>query len=209
MTLLDALNRRYAVKRFSDQPLEADRLDTLLEAIRLSPSAFGVQPYRLLLISNPVVRAALVHHSMGQDKVLYSSHLLVFAACRSVDAAMVDERVEQLATQRGEHNEAYAGLAQHVKSYLHDMNTAERAVWAEQQLYLALGNCLTSAAVLEIDCCPMTGIDPEGYDRVLQLEPEGLRTVAVCALGQRHPEDAAAAQSKVRLPAEELIRRWP
>ncbi len=209
MKLLEALNRRYAVKRFSDQPLETDRLDTLLEAIRLSPSAFGVQPYRLLLISNPVVRAALVHHSMGQDKVLYSSHLLVFAVCTSVGAAMVDELVDQLACQRGEPGERYDGLAQHVKSYLNDMNAAEKTVWAEQQLYIALGNCLTSAALLEIDCCPMTGIDPEGYDHVLQLPSEGLRTVAACALGQRHPEDAAAAQRKVRLPIEELIRRWP
>lgn len=209
MKLLNALNRRYAVKRFSDQPLEPEMLDTLLEATRLSPSAFGIQPYRLILVKNPVVRASLVHHSMGQDKVLYSSHLLVFAACTSVDAAMVDELVEQLRVQRGGHKGAYEGLAQHVKSYLNDMNATEKAVWAEHQLYIALGNCLTSAAVLDIDCCPMTGIDTKGYDRVLQLRQEGLRTVAVCALGQRHPEDMAAEQLKVRLPTDELIRRWP
>ncbi len=208
MKLLHALNRRYAVKRFSDQPLDPDRIETLMESIRLSPSAFGVQPYRLILVENPVVRAALVPHSMGQDKVLYSSHLLVFAACTSVDAAMVDGLVEQLSTQRGEPREAYAGLAQHVTSYLNDMNAAEKAVWAEQQLFIALGNCLTSAALLEIDCCPMTGIDPEGYDRVLQLAPDGLRTVAVCTLGVRHPEDVASGQTKVRLPTEEMIRRW-
>ncbi|GAA0784072.1 nitroreductase family protein [Marinobacterium sediminicola] len=209
MKLLSALNRRYAVKRFSDTSLDAERLDTLMEAIRLSPSAFGLQPYRLLLINNPVVRASLVHHSMGQDKVLYSSHLLVFAACRSVDSVMVDELVELLATQRGEKKDAFDSLSQHVKSYLNDMNAAEKAVWAEHQLYIALGNCLTSAALLDIDCCPMTGIDPEGYDRVLQLRPAGLRTVAVCALGLRHPEDTAATQLKVRLPSGELIRRWP
>ncbi|GAA0700319.1 NAD(P)H-dependent oxidoreductase [Marinobacterium maritimum] len=209
MTLLDALNRRYAVKRFTDQILEDDRLDSLMEAVRLSPSAFGVQPYRLILIRNPAVRAALVHHSMGQDKVLYSSHLLVFAACSAVDSSMVDQLVDEMVAQRGGNLETYKGLEQHVKSYLNDMDLAEKAKWADQQLYLALGNCLTSAALLDIDCCPMTGFDPEGYDRVLQLQPEGLRTVAVCALGQRHPEDALAEQAKVRLPAEELIRRWP
>lgn len=209
MTLLDALNRRYAVKRFADKALDPDRLHTLLEAIRLSPSAFGVQPYRLLLIQNPEVRAALVPHSMGQEKVLYSSHLLVFAACTAAGGEMVDEYVGCLSDQRGGGISLYDGLARHVKNYLDGMSAAEIAIWAEQQLYIALGNCLTSAALLEIDCCPMTGIDSAGYDEVLQLSAAGLRTVAVCALGQRHPEDCASKQRKVRLPAHELIRCWP
>lgn len=209
MTLLNALNRRYAVKRFSDHILDPERINTLLEATRLSPSAFGVQPYRLILVQNPTVREELVSHSMGQDKVLHSSHLLVFAACTTVDSSMVDQLVCHMADERGGGIEAYAGLSQHVKSYLNDMSTEEKAVWADQQLFIALGTCLTSAALLGIDCCPMTGIDRAGYDRVLGLSQEGLRTVAICTLGQRHPDDITASQSKVRLPSEELIRRLP
>ncbi|MBR9829750.1 MAG: NAD(P)H-dependent oxidoreductase, partial [Oceanospirillales bacterium] len=204
---LDALNQRYAVKRFSDSILEPERIDALLEATRLSPSAFGVQPYRLILIQNPAVRAELLPHSMGQDKVLHSSHLLVFAACTFVDAPMVDQLVSHMAARRGGDLEDYAGLSQHVKSFLSDMNAEEKSVWAEQQLFIALGTCLTSAALLDIDCCPMTGIDRAGYDCVLGLSQEGLRTVAICALGQHHPDDVAASQVKVRLPAEEMILR--
>jgi len=209
MTLLDALNRRYAVKRFSDNIIDPDRINTLLEATRLSPSAFGIQPYRLILVQNPAVRAQLVSHSMGQGKVLHSSHLLIFAACMEVDVSMVDQLIDHLAARRGGGIEAYTGLSQHVKSYLHDMNAEEQAAWVEQQLFIAFGTCLTSAALLDIDCCPMTGIDQAGYDRVLGLPQEGLRTVAVCALGQRHPDDDAASQIKVRLPMAEMVQRLP
>ena len=206
MSPVTALNWRYAVKQFSTTKLDTARLDVLLEAVRLSPGAFGLQPYRLLLISNPDLRAALLPYSMGQDKVASCSHLLVFAAVEQIDAAFVAEHIALLAAQRGGKPEDYQGFSEHLNGYFRDMSAQDRAHWADQQLYLALGNCLTSAALLGIDSCPMTGFEPAEYDRVLDLKPQGLRTVAVCALGERHPEDAMAAQQKVRLPAQVLTR---
>ena len=202
MTPLHALNWRYAVKQFSSSTVGKAKLDTLLEAVRLSPSAFGLQPYRLLLISNPGVRAALMPHSMGQDKVTKASHLLVFAALNRVDDAFVDSHIALLAQEREHPVERLQGFRDHLHGFFRDMTEQEKARWADQQAYLALGNCLTSAALLGIDSCPMTGFDPQGYDQVLGLAEQGLRSVAICALGERHPDDQAAQQPKVRLPAQ-------
>ncbi len=206
MSPVEALNWRYAVKQFSSETLDTGLLDQLLEAVRLSPSAFGLQPYRLLLISDPEVRARLLPYSMGQDKVLNSSHLLVFAALEQVDESMITEHIDLLQNSRGGESSDYEGFSAHLKAYLNGMTEQEKRSWADQQLFIALGNCLTSAALLGIDSCPMTGFEPDGYDQVLGLKGEGLRTVAICALGQRDGTDATSAHAKVRLPPSLFTR---
>lgn len=206
MSPVEALNWRYAVKQFSSRTLDTGLLDQLLEAVRLSPSAFGLQPYRLLLISDPEVRARLLPYSMGQDKVLNSSHLLVFAALEQVDESMITEHIDLLQNSRGGESSDYEGFSAHLKAYLNGMTEQEKRSWADQQLFIALGNCLTSAALLGIDSCPMTGFEPDGYDQVLGLKGEGLRTVAICALGQRDGTDATSAHAKVRLPPSLFTR---
>lgn len=206
MPLLNALNWRYAVKQFSNTTLNSQQLESLLEATRLSPGAFGLQPYRLLLISNLELRRDLLAHSMGQDKVANASHLLVFAAVTQIDESFVAEHIELMAQQRGGAAEEYQGFQAHLNGYFRDMTEQEKAHWADQQLYLALGNSLTSAALLGIDSCPMTGFDPAGYDQVLGLAEQGLRSVAICALGERHVDDAVADLPKVRLPAQVMTR---
>lgn len=206
MSPVEALNWRYAVKQFSSETLDTGLLDQLLEAVRLSPSAFGLQPYRLLLISDPEVRARLLPYSMGQDKVLNSSHLLVFAALEQVDESMITEHIDLLQNSRGGESSDYEGFSAHLKAYLNGMTEQEKRSWADQQLFIALGNCLTSAALLGIDSCPMTGFEPDGYDQVLGLKGEGLRTVAICALGQRDGTDATSAHTKVRLPPSLFTR---
>ncbi|MBA4502677.1 NAD(P)H-dependent oxidoreductase [Marinobacterium marinum] len=206
MSPLNALNWRYAVKQFANTTLHPQQLEPLLEAIRLSPGAFGLQPYRLLLISNPELRSNLLLHSMGQNKVTKASHLLVFAAVQQIDEAFVADHIECMTQQRGGTAEEYQGLEAHLNGYFRNMSDQEKVRWADQQVFLALGNCLTSAALLGIDSCPMTGFNPEGYDQVLGLAEQGLRSVATCALGERHAEDAAADLPKVRLPAQVLTR---
>ncbi len=206
MSPIEALNWRYAVKSFSSKSLDEAQLESLLEATRLSPSAFGLQPYRLLLVSDPEVREQLLPFSMGQDKVVNSSHLLVFAALDQVDERLVDEHIDLLQSNRGGHSDDYQGFSAHLKAFFGRMNEQEKNIWADQQLYIALGNCLTSAAFLGIDSCPMTGFEPAGYDQVLGLKEEGLRTVAICALGQREETDSAAEQAKVRIPASLFTR---
>jgi nitroreductase len=206
MSPLNALNWRYAVKQFANTTLTTEQLEPLLEATRLSPGAFGLQPYRILVISNPELRTDLLAYSMGQDKVVHASHLLVFAAVTRIDEAFVAAHIELMARQRGGDIEAYRDFQAHLSDYFNNMTDQEKSHWADQQVYLALGTCLTSAALLGIDSCPMTGFDAAGYDALLGLADQGLRSVAICPLGVRHAEDTVADLPKVRLPAQVMTR---
>ncbi|WP_439135460.1 NAD(P)H-dependent oxidoreductase [Pseudomaricurvus sp.] len=206
MDLLQALNWRYAVKQFSDQSLDSERLDVLLEAARLSPSAYGLQPYRLFVVTDKALRTKLPQYSYDQNKVSDSSHLVVFTARRDINSEFIREHVQQLASARQLDVNAQAERQRFYQEMLVDSLTVdERALWSKEQTYLALGNFLTSAALLEIDACPMTGIQTEHYDRLLGLDSQGLTTVAVCALGQRSSEDTYSSKAKVRLPIDQLV----
>ncbi len=210
MQLLQALNWRYAVKQFSEQRLDERQIQLLLEATRLSPSAYGLQPYKLLLIEDKTLRAELLQHSYKQQKVVDSSHLVVFAAYRDIDNRFIEEHIARLAEDRVLEPTAQQGMQQHYQQVLVEQpDQHQRQQWARDQTYLALGNFLTSAAVLEIDACPMTGLIAEEYDRLLGLDSLGLTTVAIATLGSRHPQDSYATEPKVRLAMDELVMRIP
>lgn len=203
--LAQALNWRYAVRRFSDERIHPTELEALLEAVRHSPSAYGLQPYRLIVVASREVRERLLAHSYGQEKVVECSHLLVLAACRDVTDELVDRYVSVSGSLTGEPAQGLDAYAGTVKSALASQSPAERAESAHRQAFLALGTLTTSAALLGIDCCPMSGFDPAGYDSVLGLGEEGLTTSVICALGRRHPQDEAALRARVRIPRDEFV----
>lgn len=205
MNILDALNWRYAVRRFSNEVLDEGQLETLLTATRLSASSYGLQPYRLLVVRSPDVRRQLVRHSMGQDKVAQCSHLLVFAVPLTIGDETVDRYVQKMSEIRGRAPEEWNGLSGHIKGVLASMTEMQRRQWAHQQAHIALGNLLTSAALMQIDTCPMGGFEVEGYDSVLGLADKGLTSSVICAIGRRHPDDASADLKKVRFAQDELV----
>lgn len=208
MNIISALQWRYSVKRFAPEPVAPALLHQLLEATGLSASAFGLQPYRLLLVESPPLRRRLLACSMGQHKVVEAPHLLVLAADVGPDERLVSRYLARLAEVRGADSAVLSGMADHYLSFLAAQSPGARREWAHQQAYIALGTLLTGAALLGIDSCPMTGIDPAGYDRELGLAEQGLTTTAICTLGYRHPEDAQAGLAKVRLAYDELVRRY-
>lgn len=205
MKLLDALNWRYGVKQFSDEKVSAEELQTLLEATRLSPSAYGLQPYKIIVIESKALRAQLVPFSYGQNKVLESSHLVVFAAANQADDALVDRYINKYLSVTNQDYSAISGYADHMKSALAAKTTAQQQEWAKQQAYIALGNFVTSAALLQIDACPMTGIDVAGYDQVLGLTELGLTTTVICPIGRRYQDDQQAHRPKVRFDYDDII----
>ena len=207
MAIIDALTWRYAVRQFANQRLEDRQIEALLTATRLSASAYGLQPYHLLLLESADIRQQLLPHSMGQDKVVASSHLLVFAAHTHIGDQTVDRYLDKLATVRQVPLAELAPYADHMKTALAAMSAAEQQEWAHQQAYIALGTLLTSAAALGIDTCPMTGFDRAGYDAVLDLPAQGLTSTAICALGVRHPDDQTARLPKVRFDDHEMVTR--
>ncbi len=205
MKVLDALDWRYAVKQFSDEKITAAELKDLLNAARLSASSYGLQPYSIIVVESKAIREQLLPFSCGQDKIAQSSHLIVFAAQTQVGDATVDRYIDKYAKITNKPHDELINFSNHMKSALAAKTSEQRQEWAHQQAYIALGNFLTCAAVMEIDSCPMTGIDSAGYDAVLGLDEKGLTTSVICPIGRRHHNDIQAHSPKVRFDYNEIV----
>jgi nitroreductase len=206
-TLLGRLKWRYATKIF-DPGRKISELDwTVLEqALILSPSSHGLQPYKFVVITDPATREKFVPLSWNQRQPADCSHYVVFAARSQNTEADVDHYLARMAEVRGGSTEALAGLRRILVGDVVRGPRGQIAIeWATRQAYIALGNFMTSAAMIGIDTCPMEGIDPVKYDELLKLPAEGYRTVVACAAGYRAINDKYARLSKVRLPAGELV----
>lgn len=206
--LLAALQWRYATKVFdATKKIPADIWHTLEQALVLTPSSYGLQPYRFLDIRDPARRAALLPHSWGQKQVVDCSHFVVLTARTNMTEADVDKFIIRNSQVRGVPAEAlktYRGMM------LSDVVNGPRGKvaheWAARQVYIALGNLMTCAAVLGVDACPMEGLVPEEYDRLLGLTGSGYATVVACALGYRAGSDKYAGQTKVRYETADMVR---
>jgi nitroreductase len=206
--LIDQLNWRYATKQYDPaRRISAADWATLEEALILSPSGFGLQPWTFLVVDNPAVRARLLLASYGQPQVVDASHLVVFALRTGLGEAEIDAHIRRTAEVRGVAVESLAGLrTATIRSIVHGMSEVERRVWAGNQTYLALGNLVTSAALLGIDATPMEGIEKCRYDDILGLKPRGLATAVIATLGYRAADDKYARTPKVRFAREQVLQ---
>ena len=207
--LLDALNWRYATKKFDPaRKIPADLWSALEQALVLSPSSFGIQPWKFIVVTDPAVKASLVPISWGQKQPAECSHFVVFAVKRGLGEADLDRYLARTAEVRGIPVDSLAGF----KNVM--LGSIEKAraggyldTWQTHQIYIALGQFMAGAALLEIDACPMEGIDPAQYDEVLGLAGTGYATVVACAAGYRAADDKYATTQKVRFLPEDVITR--
>jgi nitroreductase len=208
-TLLAQLQWRYATKAFDPSRKIPDADWSALEqALILSPSSYGAQPYRFVVVSDQAVKDSLVPLSWNQRQSADCSHYVVFAAREKNTEADVDRYMARIAEVRGIAPESQAGFKRMLMSDIVNGPRGQAALeWATRQAYIALGNFMTAAALLGIDTCPMEGIDPAKYDEVLNLPTQGFRTVVACAAGYRREGDKYATAAKVRFPASELVIR--
>lgn len=205
--LLEQLNWRYATKQFDPtRKISAPDWAALEEALVLTPSSIGLQPWAFFVIDDPAVRAKLLLASYGQPQVVDASHLVVFATKTNYSEADVDAHIRQAAKVRGVSVEALDGLrTMAVRSVVHGMSDTDRRNWAANQTYIALGNLVTSAALLGIDAAPMEGFERARYDDLLGLKVRGLTASVIAALGYRKETDKYATAPKVRFPREEVV----
>ena len=206
--LLTQLRWRYAVKAFdTGRKIPAETWKALEEALVLSPSSYGLQPWRFLVVDDAAVRAELRPASWNQGQVTDASHYVVFAAKVRIEEADLDRFVARMSAVRGTPAEK---LEPYRKVMLGDLVLGPRskviADWSARQTYIALGNFMTAAAALGIDTCPMEGIDPPKYDEILGLAGSGYQTVVACAAGYRAAADRYAGAPKVRYPLEDVVR---
>lgn len=204
--LLAALRFRYATKAFDPaRKIPAETWDALEKSLVLTPSSFGLQPWKFLVVENPEIREKLKAASWNQPQLIDASHLVVLTARTDLTQADIDSWIARLSEIQGTPIEALAGLSGMISSFSSAMTPAEKQAWNTRQVYIALGQLMTSAAVLGIDSCPLEGISPADYDTILGLPGTGYATAVACALGYRSPEDKYAVAPKARFTDAQVI----
>ena len=206
--LITALQWRYATKVFDvTAKIPAPVWSALEESLVLTPTSYGLQPYKFLIVRDPAVRAALLPLSWGQKQVVDCSHYVVFLGRTEMKPADVDKLIKRTSDVRGVPLEKLTNYRDMIISDIVNGPRGKIAPeWAARQAYIALGNLMTCAAVLGVDACPMEGIAPAGYDKVLKLEGSGYQTVVACAVGYRAATDKYAALAKVRYETKDLVQ---
>lgn len=205
-TVLTQLGWRYATKKFDPAKKIAPELWAKLEqAPVLSPSSYGIQPWKFVVVTDPEVRTRLHAVSYKQPQVLDASHLVVFAAKNPPTPADIDAYVARTAEVRGTTVEALEGFKQMMLGSLSRMDAAQAQRWAAKQTYIALGVFLSAAAMMGVDACPMEGFQADQYDEILGLKARGLGSVVIATAGYRSAEDTNASLPKVRFAVDDVI----
>jgi len=206
-SLLQQLHWRYATKKFDPtKKISASDWAVIEQALVLTPSSYGLQPWKFIVVTDPALKAKLRPASWNQSQVEECSHLVVLTASQDITEADVDRFIARIAEVRGVTTESLAGY----KSYMvGDLVKGPRHAiiheWAARQTYIALGNLMTSAALLGVDACPFEGIEPAKYDEILGLKGTGYATISACPLGYRATDDKYASAPKVRFEAKDVV----
>lgn len=205
-TFLEHQNWRYATKKFdASKIINTEDLNTLKEAIRLSSSSYGLQPYKVIIVENPELRAKIQPAAWGQSQIVEASHLIIFANETKIEEQSIDSFVENISATRNIPLDSLSGYSDFMKSKIVTLDNDSKNIWTSKQTYLAMGNLLNAAAELKIDVTPMEGFVPELVNEILGLEELGLNASLIATLGYRHDEDATQYYKKVRKSNEDLF----
>lgn len=206
MSLIEALNWRYATKKMNGQAVPQEKVDQILEAARLAPTSSGLQPYKVIVITNPELKQTLLPHAFNQQQVVDSSHLLVFAAWDNYTEERINEVFERNNNERGL---PLSTTADYQKMLIGNYvpRTAEvNFQHAARQAYIGFGLAIAEAALLKVDATPMEGFDGSKFDEILGLQEKGLKSVTILPLGYRDEAgDWLVNLKKVRQSKEEFI----
>ncbi|HCN28842.1 MAG TPA: NAD(P)H-dependent oxidoreductase [Verrucomicrobiales bacterium] len=205
--VLPALEWRYACKVFDPaRTIPADTWSALERSLVLTPSSFGLQPWKFLVIQDKALREELVPHAWNQRQVADCSHLVVFTIPKAVSEDLIDANIRRMAEVRGGTADALAGFRKMVAGFRSGLEArGGLEQWAKLQAYIALGQFMLAAALMEVDTCPMEGFLPEKFDEVLGLGKDGLTTAVLCPAGYRSADDRYAALPKVRFEAADVV----
>lgn len=205
-TFIENQNWRYATKKFdSNKKISPEDIAVLKEAIRLSTSSYGLQPYKVLIVDNPELRAKLKLVAWNQSQITEASHLIVFANIINIGGDEIDSYLKIISEARDIPLENLKSYGAFMKSKIATLPLEERNNWTSKQTYLALANLLNAAADLKIDVTPMEGFEREAVDEILGLKEKGLSVSLIATVGYRHEDDTTQHLKKVRKSNEELF----
>jgi len=206
MKYTEDLKWRYANKQYdTTKKVSENDINTIKEAIQLSASSYGLQPYKILDIRDEALREHLKPLSWGQPQITDASHLFLFCNKLEVTESDVDDFLKMTADTRGKKIEALKEYGDVIKSTLSNFSADIMHAWTARQTYIALGNGLSAAAQLHVDSSPMEGFDVEAYNEKLGLKEQGYSACVLLAIGYRSEEDQLQYEKKVRKSVEELF----
>lgn len=210
MDILWPLNWRYSTKKFLDTPVASQDLHDILEAFRLAPSAFWIQPGRIFQIEDPKLREQLAEYSyegVNRERVLHAPVFLVLAWNIRLDATDVDEFMENTAHITHTPLEELQGRGDFIKWYFGSLSPEQKVAYATNSVMLGLGFLLSAAAMKWVDVWPMALMDAQKFDEILGLKDLWLTAVFSVALWYRDESDSFAKYPKVRLPMEKILKK--
>lgn len=203
---LKNLQWRYATKKFdSSKELSEEKISILKETFKLTATSFGLQPLKLLVISNPELKKQLVPATYHQAQVQDASHVLVLCLEKKIGPSFIKDHFSRVEAIRNTARDILTPFEDELLNYFEGKSATEIEAWMINQLYLTLGALLTVCATEKIDSCPIEGFEPEKYNEILKLDDLGLKSVVVLAVGYRDNEDFFGKLKKVRRGIEELI----
>ena len=207
MSLIDTLQWRYATKKMDPtKVVPQEKLDQILEAIRLTASSSGLQPYEILVITNQAIREQIKEIANNQSQVTDCSYLLVFAAWDNYTAQRINDAFDMTEKIRNFKNEAGIAYREMLLKNYPARDPEVNFNHAAKQAYIGVGTALIAAADAQVDSTPMEGFNPVALDKILNLKEKGLRSVVMMPLGYRKSdEDWLLNLKKVRRPKESFI----
>ncbi len=206
MELLKNLEWRYATKKMNGETIPAEKLEYILDAIRLAPTSSGLQPFKVLVISNKELKEKIQPVASGQTQIVDSSHILVFASWSNYTEQKLDDIFKYTLKERGLPLDAMDAYRDNLWGFYSTLSEEWHANHAAKQAYIALGVGIAAAAEQKVDATPMEGFDNAGLDELLNLKEQGLQSAFILALGYRDDSnDWLSGMKKVRRPKDELF----
>jgi nitroreductase/dihydropteridine reductase len=205
--VLDLLNWRYATKKMNQKVVPQDKVDRIIEAARLAPTSSGLQPFEVIIVTNPELKEKIKAIAWNQSVVTDCSHLLVFAAWDTYTAERINSTFDLVNEVRGFKNEGFEAYRKMLLGLYPPRDPEINFQHAARQAYIAFAMAMVQAAEEKVDCTPIEGFEPDALDEILELRKLGLRSAVMLPLGYRDTEgDWNVKLVKVRRPKDQFVR---
>lgn len=205
MNIIESLQWRYATKKFDrNKIIPQDKIEVLKEAFNLTATSYGMQPVKLLVLSDKKRQEDLLPLSMNQQQITTASHVLILAGA-DINNVSINTYFDSVKQVRGTSEEILNPFRTYLLDNFSNKTEAEKETFIKNQAYIALGNLLTVCALERIDACPMEGFEPKAYDEFFNLEEKGLKSLLVIPIGYRAEDDMFSTLKKVRKSIDESV----
>lgn len=206
MNYLEALSRRYSVKKFNNQIIPQETLHNILESGKLSASSLGLQPYKIIIVESEEMKQKLIPAFYNPSQISTCSHLVVIISKKTIEESYIRGYFNHISEVRQTPLEQLDPFKNSISQHINQKTQAEIFNWAEKQSYIVLANLMYAAAIESIDSCPMEGFRQDLIEDILNINPETEKVTVTLALGYRSEEDHFQHMKKVRKPNEKLFK---